>query len=107
MNDAPLRLFDIIPMADRSSNLSLLLILVLAVLFSLSLAIWARYYTPTSKLKRALNNGSLSPREVCHLLVGMTSDKVLLQELDQIRFKRDEPTPYEVQALINRVQHAD
>jgi hypothetical protein len=106
MNDAPLRLFDIIPMADRTYDLSLFLILGLALFFSLSLAVWARYYTPISKLQRALNNGVLSPREVCHRLAVMTSDKALLMELDQARFMRDEPTPSEVQALINKVQHA-
>ncbi|NRP60110.1 hypothetical protein [Marinobacterium sp. xm-d-564] len=106
MNEAPLRLFDILPMVDHSSNLALMAILSLAVLFTLFIAIWYRFFTPLAKLQRALSNQSMTPRQGCHQLAGiMVIDTALLQELNRLRFQPAEPTLDEVQTLIKRARH--
>jgi hypothetical protein len=105
MNDAPLTLFDILPMVDHSSNLVTIVLIVLTLIFTLFIALWYRYFTPFAKLQRALINHSISPRHACHQLAGMTNDKELLQELNRIRFQRVEPSLIEVQTLIQRSRH--
>ncbi len=102
MNDAPLRLFDILPMVDHSSNTSLLFLLGLTTLFTLCVVIWHCYFTPFAKLHRALKKRLITPREACHQLARMTSDEALLHDLNRIRFMRSEPTLVDVQILIKR-----
>ena len=103
MNDAPLRLFDILPMVEHPSNWALISLLAMTLLFTLVLALWYRYFTPLAKLRRALIDRSMTPRQVCHQLAGMTVDRPVLQQLDTLRFQRSEPTFDEVDRLIKRV----
>ena len=105
MTDAPLKLFDILPMVDHSSNLVPVSLFALALLFTLVIVLWYRYFTPLAKLQRALLNQSIGPRQACHQLAGMTSDKAVLNDLNRIRFQRAEPSLVEVQTLIQRTRH--
>ena len=105
MNDTPLRLFDILPMANHSSSLASVFLISLTVIFTLLIVVWHRYFTPLSKLKRALDNQSITPRQICHQLAEMTTDEAFLQDLNQVRFQRSEPTPVDVQALIKRARN--
>jgi len=105
MNDAPLRLFDILPMADHSTNLVLVFLIALTTLFTLFLLLWHRYFTPLARLNRALNNQSITPRQICHQLAAMTNDETLLQDLNRVRFQRFEPTVNDAQLLIKRAHN--
>lgn len=106
MNDAPIRLFDILPMVDHSSHWAQLLVIALTVLFTLSLVLWYYYFTPLAKLQCALSNRSLTPRQVCHQLAGMATKKgPFLQQLNRLRFQPTEPTRVEVQAVLKRARH--
>lgn len=106
MNDAPLRLFDILPMVDHSSHTALMLIVAITLLFTLSIALWYRYFTPLAKLQRALLNHSITPRQGCHQLAGMmTINSAMVQELNRLRFQAAEPTLVEVQRFIKRARN--
>jgi hypothetical protein len=104
MNDTPLRLFDILPMANHSSSLASVFLISLTVVFTLSIVVWHRYFTQLSKLKRALDNQSIPPRQICHQLAEMMTDEAFLQDLNQVRFQRSEPSLVDVQVLIKRAR---
>jgi Tfp pilus assembly protein PilO len=91
--------------AESAIPIWILLLLSMTIIILL-LYLWQLHRQPLNRLKRQLEQGSLSSRETAHQLAKLIPENnELRHQLDQLRFCRQAPNHTQLLNLLNKVKN--
>lgn len=90
--------------------LQLLITALVFILLTISLVLWRYFSHPLKHLERQIINKKLSSRAGAHQLASLLEANTsiaseLLQQIDQLRFQRQNPPMADLLALIKQARH--